>query len=96
MRVTHYSERRIADRDNLLKPIQDALQGVVYVDDKRIKDRVAHVDAALAAPSEEDVQGMLALCEQMRGCSKRGVRVGWVRAGPPSPSCRGRRARGAG
>ncbi|GJE55182.1 MULTISPECIES: RusA family crossover junction endodeoxyribonuclease [Methylobacterium] len=38
LRVTHYSERRIADRDNLLKPIQDALQGVVIENDRQVKD----------------------------------------------------------
>ena len=38
LRMTHYSERRIADRDNLIKPIQDALQGVVYCDDCQVKD----------------------------------------------------------
>jgi len=38
LRVTHYSDRRIADRDNLLKPIQDALQGLVYGNDRQIKD----------------------------------------------------------
>jgi crossover junction endodeoxyribonuclease RusA len=36
-RITHYSERRIADRDNLLKPIQDALQGIVYRNDHQIR-----------------------------------------------------------
>ena len=38
MRVTHYAERRIADRDNLVKPIQDALQGIAFHDDLQIKD----------------------------------------------------------
>lgn len=38
LHVTHYAERRIADRDNLLKPIQDALQRVVYRDDGQIVD----------------------------------------------------------
>ena len=38
LRVTHYSERRVSDRDNLVKPIQDALQGVFYFNDKQIKD----------------------------------------------------------
>ncbi len=42
MRVTHYSERRIADRDNLIKPIQDALQGVVYHNDMQIKDAMCN------------------------------------------------------
>lgn len=38
LRVTHYSERRIADRDNLVKPIQDALQGLAYHNDRQVKD----------------------------------------------------------
>ena len=42
LRVTHYSERRIADRDNLLKPIQDALQGLVYGNDRQIKDSTSN------------------------------------------------------
>lgn len=42
LRVTHYSERRIADRDNLLKPIQDALQGVVYLNDSQVRDATSN------------------------------------------------------
>lgn len=42
LRVTHYSERRIADRDNLLKPIQDALQGLVYGNDRQVKDSTSN------------------------------------------------------
>jgi crossover junction endodeoxyribonuclease RusA len=42
LRVTHYSERKIADTDNLLKPIQDALQGVVYKDDGRVRDSTSN------------------------------------------------------
>ena len=38
LRVTHYAEGRIADMDNLLRPIQDALQGIVYVNDRVVKD----------------------------------------------------------
>ena len=38
LRVTQYAERRIADRDNLLKPIQDALQSIAYLDDRQVKD----------------------------------------------------------
>ena len=38
LRITHYSERPLADRDNLIKPIQDALQGVVYPNDRMVKD----------------------------------------------------------
>jgi hypothetical protein len=42
LRVTHYSERRIADRDNLIKPIQDALQGICYSHDKQVKDSTSN------------------------------------------------------
>jgi hypothetical protein len=42
LRVTYYSERRIADQDNLLKPIQDALQGLVYENDRQIKDTMSN------------------------------------------------------
>nr|WP_294504201.1 RusA family crossover junction endodeoxyribonuclease [uncultured Rhodopila sp.] len=36
LRVTHYAGARIADMDNLVKPIQDALQGVCYPHDGRV------------------------------------------------------------
>ena len=42
LRITHYSERRIADRDNLMKPIQDALQGITYFNDHQIKDATSN------------------------------------------------------
>ena len=42
LRVIHYSERRIADRDNLIKPIQDALQSIVYMNDKQVKDSTSN------------------------------------------------------
>lgn len=42
LRVTHYSERRIADRDNLMKPIQDALQGIAYFNDHQVKDATSN------------------------------------------------------
>ncbi|AWN51690.1 RusA family crossover junction endodeoxyribonuclease [Methylobacterium sp. 17Sr1-1] len=42
LRVTHYSERRIADRDNLLKPIQDAIQGIAYSNDRQVKDATSN------------------------------------------------------
>lgn len=38
MRVTHYDEMVRIDRDNLIKPIQDALQGVVFLNDKQVMD----------------------------------------------------------
>lgn len=42
LRVTQYSERRIADRDNLIKPIQDALQGITYRNDRQVKDSMSN------------------------------------------------------
>jgi hypothetical protein len=38
LRITHYAPKPIADMDNLIKPIQDALQGILYVDDRVVKD----------------------------------------------------------
>jgi len=38
LRITHYAPKPLADMDNLIKPIQDALQGVLYVDDRVVKD----------------------------------------------------------
>lgn len=40
--MTQYSERRIADRDNLMKPIQDALQSMAYVNDMQVKDSTSN------------------------------------------------------
>ena len=36
LRITHYASRRIADMDNLVKLIQDALQGVCYPNDDKV------------------------------------------------------------
>jgi crossover junction endodeoxyribonuclease RusA len=36
--ITYYYEGDTPDIDNIIKPIQDALNGVVYVDDKQIED----------------------------------------------------------
>jgi len=36
--VTHYYETILGDVDNVMKPIQDALQGVVYRDDRQVSD----------------------------------------------------------
>jgi Holliday junction resolvase RusA-like endonuclease len=45
LRVTYYSERAAIDGDNLLKPIQDALQGVIYGNDRQvIVAEVRHLD----------------------------------------------------
>ena len=38
LRMTHYAPRSHADMDNLIKPIQDALQGVLYLNDRLVKD----------------------------------------------------------
>jgi crossover junction endodeoxyribonuclease RusA len=38
LRITHYAEKLGADMDNLIKPIQDALQGIAYVNDRVVKD----------------------------------------------------------
>ena len=60
--VVYYHERPAVrmDNDNLVKPIQDALIGLVYVDDRQITDtrvrktsidgafRVRHMSAVLA------------------------------------------------
>ncbi len=41
LQVTFYRESELGDVDNLLKPIQDALQGVAYNDDRQITDVTA-------------------------------------------------------
>src|SRR5580658_1671107 len=38
LRITHYAKKPNADMDNLIKPIQDALQGIAYVNDRVVKD----------------------------------------------------------
>jgi hypothetical protein len=38
LRITHYTTRPIADMDNLIKPIQDELQGVAYMNDRMVQD----------------------------------------------------------
>jgi len=38
LRITHYARRPNADMDNLIKPIQDALQGIAYTNDRMVKD----------------------------------------------------------
>lgn len=38
LRITHYGEQHVIDMDNLIKPIQDALQGIAYVDDWQVRD----------------------------------------------------------
>ena len=41
LQVTFYRESELGDVDNLLKPIQDALQGIVYHNDRQISDVTA-------------------------------------------------------
>jgi hypothetical protein len=37
LHIFHYTEELAADIDNLNKPIQDALQGVVFFDDRQVR-----------------------------------------------------------
>ncbi len=41
--ITYYHDRAPLDVDNMMKPIQDALNGIVYVDDKLLTDRHSHL-----------------------------------------------------
>lgn len=41
-RVTYYYEGEPLDVDNMIKPIQDALNGLVYVDDAQVTDTAGH------------------------------------------------------
>jgi len=36
--IVYYAEGVSGDLDNLLKPIQDALQGIAYNDDKQVRE----------------------------------------------------------
>ncbi|MBN8930232.1 MAG: RusA family crossover junction endodeoxyribonuclease [Rhodospirillales bacterium] len=36
LRITHYAQYRFVDMDNLAKPIQDALQGICYREDRLV------------------------------------------------------------
>lgn len=38
LRITHYSEAQFIDMDNLIKPVQDALEGIAYLDDRQVRD----------------------------------------------------------
>jgi crossover junction endodeoxyribonuclease RusA len=42
IRVTHYCETIIGDVDNLMKPIQDALQGIAYTNDRQVSDAIGN------------------------------------------------------
>ncbi len=41
--ITYYHDRAPLDVDNMIKPIQDALNGIVYVDDKQLTDTHGHL-----------------------------------------------------
>jgi crossover junction endodeoxyribonuclease RusA len=43
IRITYFHDRAPLDVDNMMKPIQDALNGIVYVDDKQLTDRHSHL-----------------------------------------------------
>lgn len=36
--ITYYYENQAGDVDNIIKPIQDALNGIIYVDDAQVVD----------------------------------------------------------
>jgi crossover junction endodeoxyribonuclease RusA len=40
--ITYFHDRAPLDVDNMIKPIQDALSGIVYVDDKQLTDTHGH------------------------------------------------------
>ena len=42
LRITHYAQRQRADMDNIVKPIQDALQGIAYTNDRLVSDVTAN------------------------------------------------------
>jgi hypothetical protein len=52
LRVTYYYETLISDVDNLVKPIQDVLQGLAYHNDRQISDvigRLRNIDGLFKA-----------------------------------------------
>ncbi len=61
LHIVHYGETRSGDLDNLNKPIQDAMQGVVFVNDRQVSSvrggwrdiegeyRVRYIPAVLGA-----------------------------------------------
>lgn len=36
--ITYYYENQSGDVDNIIKPIQDSLNGIIYVDDEQVVD----------------------------------------------------------
>ena len=52
LRITYYGERRGLDLDNLVKPIQDAMEGVVFRNDRQvvnIEGRYANINGRFEA-----------------------------------------------
>lgn len=65
MRITPYSEPRVDDMDNLVKPIQGALQGIAYLSDGKVdvagnprdingRLHVRYISPSLARPAGPD------------------------------------------
>jgi crossover junction endodeoxyribonuclease RusA len=49
LKITYFYENKPPDADNIIKPIQDALNGVVYEDDRQVADtssRLSRLDGA--------------------------------------------------
>jgi crossover junction endodeoxyribonuclease RusA len=42
LRVTYYYEQSAPDSDNIVKPVQDALAGLIYVNDRQVVDSSGH------------------------------------------------------
>ncbi|HTW69445.1 MAG TPA: RusA family crossover junction endodeoxyribonuclease [Acetobacteraceae bacterium] len=58
LRITLYAPRPVADMDNLIKPVQDALQGILYEDDRMVKDvsgNWRNIDAPFQLHAASDV-----------------------------------------
>ncbi len=61
LRLTEFSEHRRSDRDNIAKPIQDAMEGILYANDRQVtrikvewcdidgRYRVRHMSTIVAA-----------------------------------------------
>jgi crossover junction endodeoxyribonuclease RusA len=70
VRITYYhdADSPPVDADNIIKPIQDALSGIIYVDDKQVTDvdcakrnidgsfRIKNISPVLAAAFSEGVE----------------------------------------
>jgi len=68
IRITYYYDRNSPDVDNIIKPIQDALNGLIYVDDRQVIEttsrrrrrdrsfRISVMSPVLAAGIEQDVE----------------------------------------